>query len=204
MSAWERARHIPWSKIPQNDGSSNLEEQREQIFRELQRETIESERLSQTRQEAQPTTTSDSTTATTHSTKIPYSTMEMLKYMAFGGTLGSITGAVFGFMDSMRVAGESSVLKQASNQAKGRYIFQGTTRSSLLFGGFFAGFQMVKYNIRVWVDPGEVVELVGAGVVSISAMAYKPAFRPSIPYAGMLVLMDGAQLAMRKSGMNDK
>jgi hypothetical protein len=48
---------------------------------------------------------------------------------------GAITGSVFGFMDGLRTAGESKVLQNASNMAKGKYILQGTTRSATMFGG---------------------------------------------------------------------
>lgn len=199
MSAWERARHIPWDRIP-SDGH-NLEEQKEAIFRELQRETIEEELLLQDRRSA-PSATEDGVAVETKasSTKIPFSTMELFRQAAFGGTIGSITGAVFGFMDSMRGAGESQVLLKASNAAKGRFILQGTTRSAMLFGGFFSGYHVTKYGLRVAVDPGEIPEIVLAAGLSLSALAYKPSFRPSVPYAVMLVGMDSFNLIMRRSG----
>jgi hypothetical protein len=197
MSAWERSRHIPWSRLPQD--SSNLEQQREQIFRELQRESIEEELRLQQRNEFAPIT-SDETLATAHThTKIPYSSMEMLRFAAFGGTIGSITGSVFGFMDSMRTAGESSVLVNASNQAKGRYIFQGTSRSALTFGAFFGGFQVVKYGLRTSLDPGEIGEIAISSVVSVGVLVSRPNSRPYLPYALMLIGMDAVQLYMRKS-----
>ena len=206
MSAWERARNIPWDRIPQ-DGS-NLEEQKERIFLELQRETIEDELRSQERYHAVPVVegeTEAATTTTTNNnnnnrfkTKIPFSTMELLRMGAFGATIGSITGAVFGFMDGMRGAQESTVLLNASNVAKSRFILQGTTRSAALFGGFFGGFQIVKYGLRVTADPGEVAETALAGVVSLGALMYRPAFRASLPYATMLVVMDGVQIFMRR------
>lgn len=201
MSAWERARNIPWDRIPQ-DGS-NLEEQKERIFRELQRETIEDELRSQERHHAVPVVEGEAEAATTVSndrfkSKIPFSTMELLRMGAFGATIGSITGAVFGFMDGMRGAQESTVLLNASNVAKSRFILQGTTRSAALFGGFFGGFQIVKYGLRVTADPGEVAETAVAGVVSLGALMYRPAFRASLPYATMLVVMDGVQIFMRR------
>lgn len=202
MSAWERARNIPWDRIPQ-DGS-NLEEQKERIFRELQRETIEDELSSQDRQKYSVTAKEGEDTEQKQSkslfqTKIPYSTMELLRQAAFGGTIGSITGAVFGFMDGMRAAGESQVLLKASNAAKGRFIFQGTSRSAFLFGSFFGGFHVVKYGVRVVADPGEIPEMIVAGALSMGALAYKPSFRPSMPYAAMLIFMDGVNFVMRQS-----
>jgi hypothetical protein len=195
MSAWERSRHIPWSRIPQN--GSNLEQQREQIFRELQREAIEEELRLQEPIKLTPTTSGDGTAQHTP-TKIPFSTMEMLRFAAFGGTIGSITGSVFGFMDSMRTAGESSVLVNASNQAKGRFILQGTTRSAFTFGTFFGGFQVVKYGLRTTVDPGEVAEIGLAAAASLGVLVSRPHSRPYMPYALMLIGMDAVQLYMRK------
>jgi hypothetical protein len=197
MSAWERSRHIPWTRIPQ--GGSNLEQQRELIFRELQREAIEEELRLQERPAHSPTTAEEGhVVAAQISTKIPYSTMEMLRFAAFGGTIGSITGSVFGFMDSMRAVSESSVLTKASNQAKGRYIFQGTSRSAATFGAFFGGFQIVKYGLRTSVDPGEVAEIGLAAGVSLGALMSRPNARPYLPYAVMLIGMDAVQLYMRK------
>ncbi|GKY92404.1 hypothetical protein MPSEU_000211000 [Mayamaea pseudoterrestris] len=195
MSAWERSRHIPWSRIPQQ--GSNLEQQREQIFRQLQREAIEEELRLQERHQGAPTTAEDGT-AKHVPTKVPYSTMEMLRFAAFGGTIGAITGTVFGFMDSLRSAGESSVLVNASNQAKGRYILQGTSRSAFTFGAFFGGFQVAKYGIRTAVDPGEIAEIGLAAAASLGVLASRPNARPYMPYAFMLIGMDAVQLYMRK------
>lgn len=195
MSAWERSRHIPWDRIPSE--GTNLEEQRERIFRELQKEAVEAELLSQERHGSSPSTTT--TGDLLHNNKIPYSNMELLRQAAFGATIGSITGAVFGFLDGMRTAGESPVLIHASNAAKGRYLLQGTTRSAALFGGFFGGFHIVKYGIRVLADPGDVTEIVVAGAVSVGALTYRPAFRASMPYAFMLIFMDGVNLVMKRT-----
>jgi len=212
MSAWERARHIPWSKIPQ-DGS-NLEAQREQIFRQLQRETIEDELRSQERNLASASAggggggaaeggagavAADGSSKSKTWTAMPYSTMELLRQAAFGGTIGSITGAVFGFMDGMRVAasGDNAILAKASNQAKSKFIFQGTTRSAFVFGSFFGGFHVVKYGIRVVADPGDVPEILIASGISMGALAYKPAMRASMPYAAMLIFMDTLQMFMK-------
>lgn len=78
------------------------------------------------------------------STGVPYSTTDLFKQAAFGGCIGTVTGAVFGFMDGMRTAGESAVLQKASDSAKGRYLLQSTTRSATLFGVFFGGFHVVS------------------------------------------------------------
>jgi len=198
MSSWERARYIPWDRIPQ-DGT-DLDSQKERIFRELQKETIEDELRQQERHPVTPHagdgTSSESRNA--GRTKIPYSNMELLRQAAFGGCIGTITGAVFGFMDGMRTAGESAVLRKASNMAKGKYLVQGTTRSATLFGVFFGGYHVVKYGLRVTLDPGDIPEIAMAGVFSMGALMSKPAWRPSMPYAGMLIVMDAVNLAMRK------
>ena len=94
MSSWERARYIPWSKIPQ-DGS-DLETQKERIFRELQRETQKTELQLQERNPAVPTTGTKEETKNTTNTKVPYSHMELFRQAAFGSTIGALTGCVFG------------------------------------------------------------------------------------------------------------
>jgi hypothetical protein len=125
MSSWDRARYIPWSKIPQ-DGK-DLESQKERIYRELQRETQQTELQLQERN--LPTIDSGGAAKTVSTTKVPYSHMELFRQAAFGACIGSITGCVFGFMDGMRTAGQSAVLQRASDMAKFRYLLQGTTRS---------------------------------------------------------------------------
>jgi hypothetical protein len=204
MSAWERARYIPWSRIPQS--SENLEAQKERIFRDLQKVTIEDELRSHDRK---PSVAEDGTIETATTTQqqqqkkgfseVPFSSMVLLRQAAFGCCIGSLTGAVFGFMDSMRTAGESQVLQKASNVAKARYLMQGTTRSATVFGVFFGGFHVAKYGIRVVADPGEIAEIGLAGVASVGALLYKPAWRASMPYAIMLILMDSFNLAMKQT-----
>lgn len=189
---------MPWDRIPE-DGK-NLDDQKEKIFRKMQRETIEDELLTQDRPSHTPSTGDEKTLETsTPAPKIPYSNMELLRQAAFGACLGSITGAVFGFMDGMRTAQENSVLAKASNQAKLKYLMEGTTRSGTLFGAFFGGFQMMKYGLKVSVDPGEVSEICLAGIAGVGTLYSQPRWRPNVPYAIMLVIMDGANLYMRKT-----
>lgn len=130
---------------------------------------------------------------------VPYTHTDLLRNVAFGCTIGSMTGAVFGFMDGMRSAQDSAVLKRASNVAKGRYLLQGTTRSGLLFGGVFGAFHSIKYGVRCLADPGDVVEITAASAVTLGAMSLKPVTRPSIPYAAMLIAMDAFNIYMRDS-----
>jgi len=98
----------------------------------------------------------------------------------------------------MRTAGDSAVLKKASNVAKSKYLLQGTSRSGALFGVFFGGFQVVKYGVRVIADPGQVGEIGIATAVSMGAMMSRPALRPSMPYGGMLIAMDAFSIGLRE------
>lgn len=129
--SWERSRSIPWSRIRQD--APDPDAYKAQVFRDLQREAMQEE----------PATDASADDATVYKA-VPYSTGDLLKSAAFGACIGSITGAVFGFMDGMRTAGESTVLQKASNVAKGKYLLQGTTRSATLFGVFFGGFHVVS------------------------------------------------------------
>ena len=238
MSAWERTRHIPWSRMQQG-GEDSVEKHRERVFKELKREALLEQQQTQMN-DANINTDADADTdnnssimMTSSSLSIPndninnnnnnnnnnikndidtynrpknilglhgqpFVTGDCFKQTLFGMTLGSITGACFGFMDGMRQAGESPILKKASNSAKGTFIFQGTTRSGLLFGGFFGGFHLLRYGIRVLGDPGEYPEIAMAGTVSLGAMFAKPTTRASMPYATMLVLMDGFNTYMNE------
>jgi len=194
MSSWERARYIPWDRIP-HDGS-DLDSAKERIFRQLQRETIQDEMLQQDRHQVHP---DSGETEEVLKTQIPYSNMELLRQAAFGGCIGTITGGVMGFMDGMRTAGESQVLQKASNMAKFRYLAQGTRTQATTFGVFFGGFHMLKYGLRVSVDPGDYGEIGLAGATSMGALMIKPAYRAAIPYAAMLIAMDGVNLYMRQT-----
>lgn len=130
----------------------------------------------------------------------PYQTYDLLRNLAFGATIGSITGMCFGFMDSIRSAQTSSLLKSASRDAQGKFIFQGTYRSGIFYGGFFGVFHTVKYGIRTVIDPGNVGEIGAASVVTLCGMFAKREWRASLPYAVMLVGMDGFHIFMREEG----
>jgi len=206
MSSWERARHIPWSRIPEDP--THLSDQKERIFRQLQREADRQQKEREERRQISMDNTAasgqdqTSTTSSTLQTGISFRWGDLFKSAAFGGCIGAITGSVFGFMDSMRLAGQSEVLKNASDMAKGKYMMEGTTRSATLFGVFFSGFHTVKYGIRVVLDPGEYSEIVLAGGISLGALISKPSFRPAMPYASMLILMDSIHLVMRQFDTN--
>lgn len=139
MSSWDRSRSIPWSLIRQD--ASDPDAYKEQVFKTLQKQMMEQSHESEGGVDLQQQEVSNG---------VAYSTENLLKMTAFGGTIGAITGAVFGFMDSMRTAGESAVLQKASRQAQFRYIVQGTTRSATIFGGFFSGFHVVSKLNVMW------------------------------------------------------
>jgi len=210
MSSWERARFIPWSKIPQDP--TNLTDQKERIIRDIQREAdrqekaqIEEQRrlksLASSSGDAKSSSGEEMTSSSTNAiaqTGIPFKWPDLFKNLAFGGCIGSITGAVFGFMDGMRMASSSDVLKNSSNAAKGKFIMQGTTRSASIFGAFFGGFHCIKYGARVAFDPGDYQEIAIATAISMGGLLSKPSFRPAVPYASMLIMMDSFHLVMRE------
>mmetsp|Transcript_13727 Transcript_13727/g.21201 ORF Transcript_13727/g.21201 Transcript_13727/m.21201 type:complete len:243 (-) Transcript_13727:567-1295(-) len=130
----------------------------------------------------------------------PYLTSDLLKNAAFGATIGSITGMCFGFMDSIRSASSSTVLKSASRSAQGKFVFQGTYRSGMFFGGFFGLFHTVKYATRVLVDPGDAGEICAGSLAALGGVMAKREWRVSMPYAVMLVAMDSFHVFMREDG----
>ncbi len=127
----------------------------------------------------------------------PYLTSDLLKNAAFGATIGSITGMCFGFMDSIRSASSSTVLKSASRSAQGKFVFQGTYRSGMFFGAFFGLFHTAKYATRVLVDPGDAGEICAGSLAALGGVMAKREWRVSMPYAVMLVAMDSFHVFMR-------
>lgn len=81
--------------------------------------------------------------------------------------------------------------------SKGKYILQGTTRSAALFGAFFGGFHVLKYGVRVAANPGDFTEIAVAAPITLGVMMSQPAMRKAMPYASMLVFMDGINILMR-------
>jgi hypothetical protein len=71
--------------------------------------------------------------------------------------------------------------------------------SLTLFLAFFGGFHVLKYGVRVVGDPGEYTEIAIAAPVILGGMMTQPAFRPAMPYAAMLILMDGVNIFMRNT-----
>lgn len=130
----------------------------------------------------------------------PYQTSDLLRNTAFGTTIGSITGMCFGFMDSIRGAQSSELLKSASRSAQGKFIFQGTYRSGMFFGGFFGVFHTIKYGTRVLVDPGDLGEICLASLAVCGGVFARREWRASLPYAVMLIGMDSFHCFMREDG----
>jgi len=195
MSSWDRSRYIPWSKLSEvsnNEEAYNF--QKERVFRSLQREAIREREEKE--EKFVPIEITESRKGSLFKSGIEYQTSDVLRSLAFGGCIGSITGAIFGFMDGMKTAGENKILKNASNIAKAKYLAQGTSRSGFTFGLFFSVFHGLKYGIHVAANPGDVLEILGASALSIGGMMVKPATRVSIPYAGMLVAMDSFTIYM--------
>lgn len=198
MSSWDRARYIPWSRIP-SVSADEYERDKEAVYKSLNWEASQEMKLKEKAVKGEgfvPPEVKEKKGF--FDSKVAFTTPDFLRSVAFGATIGSISGAMFGFMDGIRTAQESSVLKKASNETKGKFIFQGTGRSSAVFGIFFAGFHSLRYGIRVACDPGVVLEMVGSGALSIGALFSRPQFRPFIPYAGILIGMDAFSTYMKE------
>ena len=199
MSSWDRSRFIPWSRVDEVSGPE-YDAAKESVFRSLNREAFKEKELKSAGSSDGQFVPPEVQAKKKGILKgVEYTTPDLLRSLAFGASIGSITGAVFGFMDGMRSAQDSPIIKNASNMAKTKYLLQGTTRAGATFGAFFAGFHALKYGIRVATDPGMVWEMVGAGALSIGAMATKPAMRVNIPYAGMLIGMDAFSTYMKET-----
>jgi hypothetical protein len=214
MSSWERSRYIPWDRIPLPDTRLRqpdeapplpLEDERERIIRKLQRESINSVVPSEANtREAMDTSASEAAVVVTppiakvDENVVIYTHLDLLRQAAFGGCIGTITGSIFGFMDGMRNAGELPILQKASNMAKGRYILQGTTRASVLFGTFFSGYHTLRYGIRVAFNTSEYGEIGLASPIALGTLWAYPPTRHALPYGAMLIVMDSVNLYMRK------
>ena len=230
MSSWDRSRLIPWSRaipVAPATASGDMEDVdllKERIWRDLsweaaqeEKERKEQKRSAAANQDAEVATidaqqimqqSSSSITSTESDVEKnflgfvgrPYLTSDLLKNAAFGATIGSITGMCFGFMDSIRSASSSTVLKSASRSAQGKFVFQGTYKSGMFFGAFFGVFHTAKYATRVLVDPGDAGEICAGSLAALGGVMAKREWRVSMPYAVMLVAMDSFHVFMRESG----
>eukprot|EP00551_Chaetoceros_affinis_P006045 CAMPEP_0203668012 /NCGR_PEP_ID=MMETSP0090-20130426/4725_1 /ASSEMBLY_ACC=CAM_ASM_001088 /TAXON_ID=426623 /ORGANISM="Chaetoceros affinis, Strain CCMP159" /LENGTH=215 /DNA_ID=CAMNT_0050532325 /DNA_START=320 /DNA_END=968 /DNA_ORIENTATION=- len=212
--SWERSRFIPWSRIQDVSGPDGYESQKEKVYRALAREaTREKDLLEHSKNNASQATPNAQSFVPPEvlaqqaqkkkglfNSGVDYSTPDLVRTLAFGGCIGAITG----YWVSIWLHGwdENSTgklyQKNASNMAKTKYLIEGTSRSGIIFGAFFSGFHCLKYGIRIATDPGLVYEAIGASVLSLGALAAKPATRPSLPYAAMLIGMDCFSIYMKE------
>ena len=218
---WSRA--LPVAPASVAAQAEDVDLNRERVFRDLAREAVKENQLASASLEADGVGTSSSEVSNDTNTQQqqqlklqtnntasnkpevnflgyvgrPYQTSDLLRNVAFGATIGSITGMCFGFMDSIKSAQASKLLQNASNSAKGKFVFQGTYRSGMFFGGFFGLFHTVKYGVRTLVDPGDGGEIVVGSILGLGAVAFRREWRASLPYAVMLVGMDTFHVFMR-------
>jgi hypothetical protein len=52
--------------------------------------------------------------------------------------------------------------------------------------------------LHISLNPGEFAEIGLAGLVSMGALLSQPAYRASMPYASMLIIMDSVHIIMRE------
>ena len=71
-------------------------------------------------------------------------------------------------------------------------------RSGTFFGAYFGAYHAIKYGTRVLADPGDAGEIGVGGVVALGGLLAKREWRASIPYACMLVMMDGFHIMMNE------
>lgn len=216
MSSWDRTRLIPWSRATQvaspslaNPTKEDVELNRERVFRDLSREAADEAKSKEEERKREADGDISNNDAVVEQQKKkeevnflgfrgrPYQTSDLLRNAAFGATIGSITGMCFGFMDSMRSATSSSLLKSASRSAQAKYIFQGSYRSGMFFGVFFSAFHTVKYGVRVLVDPGDMGEIGVGSLVTLGGVFARREWRASLPYAVMMVGMDTFHIVMK-------
>lgn len=99
----------------------------------------------------------------------------------------------------MRTASDSTVLRNASNASKLRFLARGSTSSGMTFGAAFGLFHVLKYGTRVVIDePGNVIEIATASVLTVGGAAFRTATRGSVPYLMMLIGMDSFSIYMRE------
>lgn len=80
----------------------------------------------------------------------------------------------------------------------GQNVISSSGFSDSFFGICFLWRYQVKYGIRVAADPGNTAEIGLASVITMGGMLAKPALRPSMPYAGMLITMDAVSIFLRE------
>ena len=78
------------------------------------------------------------------------------------------------------------------------FAFASMTSSGMFFGAYFGAYHAVKYGTRVLVDPGDVGEICAGGAIALGGLVSKSQWRVSMPYAVMLVAMDGFHIMMNE------
>ena len=144
MTSWERSRFIPWTHL-NNVSAPEYESSKEHVYRSLNREASKEKeasthKISGGADEFVPPEVLSKKKGLLKG--VEYNTPDLLRAVAFGGCIGSITGAVFGFMDGMRTAGESTILKNASNICP---ICRSTYKIR-----FFITIKLIKYNTLIY------------------------------------------------------
>jgi len=104
MSSWDRTRYIPWSKLPAvSSTEESYDTQKERVFRSLQKEANrEKESLSHSKGEKQlkrqddqgivpPEIVESRKKKGLFNSGVEYETPDLLRSLAFGGCIGSIT-----------------------------------------------------------------------------------------------------------------
>ena len=103
MSAWDRSRRIPWSKLQQgsnNGEGESVDHYRERIQEQIRRDvSVAAEKTSKAKQETNDDViVDDKEKEVSWKEKIfrgkTYSTGDLLRQFAFGGCVGTLTGAV--------------------------------------------------------------------------------------------------------------
>mmetsp|Transcript_50892 Transcript_50892/g.99567 ORF Transcript_50892/g.99567 Transcript_50892/m.99567 type:complete len:221 (+) Transcript_50892:147-809(+) len=212
MSAWERSRRIPWSTVVQD---AQLEKDAEFVPPPLSSNDSQGSVAPQLTDSAQKTPADSTLDIQDNESGLIENTVQkknifgssrtfglgdLFRDIVFGVSIGSITGTMFGFMDSMKQSTSSKVLRNASAGAKMKFLVDGSVRTGSVFGGFFGGYHVMKYGVRTVLDPGQFTEIALSGAGSLGVVMYKPNLRMYFPYAGMLVLMDAFQTATRDTG----
>ena len=196
-SSWEQSRRKPWSMLSSH--GKHLEKKGRDNSENLTSAHGTAQQVGAPLSSQTPSISSNEKLGQEQVNKEQFEYMDLFRQMAFGGTVGAFTGVMFGFMDGMREAQSSKLLKNASNSAKARFLVQGSSRAGLIFGSFFSGFQAVKYATKVSLDPGVVGEIGIASVLSMVALGYQPTTRVFLPYGGMLICMDSISAYMREN-----
>jgi hypothetical protein len=68
----------------------------------------------------------------------------------------------------------------------------------LPFNDLFSFPLKIKYGLKVALDSGEFTQIGVAGALSMGGLMTKPTWRPSMPYAAMLIMMDSFQIIMKE------